>query len=65
MNQIKYNIIAILVLVFVIPLFGQKLAAGEMGGDSTSVITHDSTGYGNNHPLDIPDDKGMFMYSNN
>ena len=30
MNQIKYNILAILVLVFVIPLFGQKLAAGEM-----------------------------------
>ena len=65
MNQIKYNIIAILVLVFVIPLCGQKLVIGEMGGDSTNVITHDSTGYGNKQPLDIPDDKGMFIYSNN
>ena len=35
----------------------------SMGSDSTDFISHDSTGYVEQHPLDIPDDRGLFVYS--
>ena len=34
-----------------------------VGTDSTEVITHDSTGYVEQHPLDIPDERGFFVYT--
>lgn len=32
-------------------------------GDTLNQITIDSTGYGENHPQDIPDEAGLFIYS--
>lgn len=52
---------------FLILLLGIDVPSGaqtiSLGSDSANVISHDSTGYGHFHPLDIPDDTGLFIYS--
>jgi len=54
-------------LPFLILLLGLDVPSGaqtiSLGSDSAKVISHDSTGYGHFHPLDIPDDTGLFIYS--
>ena len=58
------NIVLIISLIFVtcINLLAQKVL---IHGDSTIQITIDSTGYLESHPLDIPDETGLFIYSAN
>ena len=50
----------LLLLLFASTSFGQSVS---LGADSTKAIDHDSTGYVEMHPLDIPDDRGLFVYS--
>lgn len=60
----KQIICILCILLFVLfngmTSFAQTIS---MGADSTETITHDSTGYVEQHPLDIPDDRGLFVYS--
>ena len=61
MKQILYIICVLLIVLFNgMTSFAQTIS---MGADSAEVITHDSTGYVEQHPLDIPDDRGLFVYS--
>ena len=53
-----------IIIFFLFSMFVQSHAQTiSLGSDSTDVILHDSTGYVEQHPLDIPDDRGLFVYS--
>jgi hypothetical protein len=58
---IHHVIIIMFCLLLSEPFVGQTIS---LGADTSKVIMHDSTGYVEIHPLDIPDDRGLFVYSN-
>lgn len=57
------NNLSVIVLLFTFLGGVSHAQTISLGADSAEVIMHDSTGYVEIHPLDIPDDRGLFVYS--
>jgi len=61
MKNTLYTIFIITIIILIAQeTVGQTIS---LGADSSNQIMHDSTGYVEIHPMDIPDSRGLFIFS--